>query len=131
MKSQPLPLVRNFFLPVLIGLLAAVGPACASNSSHISTTGAATGELVVGRSFALAGLPVALMIDGQQATTIPFNRKYRLALPAGWHTLGLRQIPVTARSGSVDVRLLVEAGKTYELTATKVGQNITLQQKRS
>jgi len=29
------------------------------------------------------------------------------------------------------VRLLVEAGKTYELTATKVGPEVVLQQKRS
>jgi len=74
---------------------------------------------------------VALMIDGQKVATIPFNRKYRGTLSVGWHTLGLRQIPLTPRSRSEDVRLLVQAGKTYELTAAKVGPEVLLQQKPS
>lgn len=97
----------------------------------MSKDGAATGELVVGRSFSLAGLPVALMIDGRRATTIPFNRRYHVALAVGWHTLGVRQIPMTHRSRSADVRLFVEKGKSYELTASKVGPEVVLQQKRN
>jgi hypothetical protein len=71
------------------------------------------------------------MIDGRRATTIPFNRKYHVSLAAGWHTLGVRQIPMTSRSVSTDARLQVEKGKTYELTATKVGPEVVLQQNRS
>ena len=131
MNSQRWSVIRNPVLPVLIILLAAVVNACASDPSHVSPSGKATGELVIGRSFALAGLPVALVIDGQRSSTIPFNRKHHMAVAAGWHTLSVRQIPMSTRTGSVNMRLLVEAGKTYKLTATKVGQELVLQQKRS
>src|SRR5689334_6772923 len=105
MNNQSVPRTWKFFAPVLIPLLLVIFIACASDSANKPAAGAATGELVISRSFSLAGLPVELMIDDKRVTTIPFNRKYHVSLAVGWHTLGVRQIPRTDRSRSSDVRL--------------------------
>ena len=111
---------------ILIALVAVAFMIPANASA--STAGSAAGELVITRSFALAGLPVDLMIDGKRAATILFNRNYRAPIAAGWHTLKVLQVPVTQRSRSGEFHLQVEQGKTYRFTATRVGPEVLLRQ---
>ena len=132
MNTQPLSSARSFFCAVLLALVAAVsftlGASAATSAPMVRV---ANGELVITRSFSLAGLPVEIVIDGKRVTTLSFNRNYHAPIAAGWHRVLVRQVPETQRSRSPELRLLVQGGKTYELTATRIGPQVVLQKTRS
>jgi hypothetical protein len=76
--------------------------------------------------FALAGLPVALVIDGVRVATIGFHSSYDGLIAPGPHTINVVQIPHSARTHSDPIRLVVQPGQTYNLTAAKSGPRVVL-----
>ena len=99
---------------------------CASDAGSTAVVGD-VGRLVIKRSFTLGGVALLLKIDGQQVTSITYNRGYDAPIAAGPHTIGLVQLPDTVTSRAEPIRLVVRKGKTYQLNATRVGHQVTLQ----
>ena len=85
------------------------------------------GQLIVTRSFNLAGFPVALLIDGRRVATLTFNRDYSAPIAPGPHTLNVQQIPYRGRTQGQPLRILVQNGQTYRFTAIRVGPTVVLQ----
>jgi hypothetical protein len=103
-------------------LVLAAGCATAPNP----VAAADSGRLVITRSFALAGLPVALVVDGVRVATIDFHSSYDRPIAPGPHTINVLQIPSSERSLSEVIHLVVRRGQTYRFTATRVGPRIVL-----
>ncbi len=97
---------------------------CATAPAPVAS--ADSGRLVITRSFALAGLPVALVIDGVRVATIDFNSSYNGPIAPGPHTINVIQIPTSERSRSDAIHLVVQRGQTYNFMATKVGPRVVL-----
>jgi hypothetical protein len=111
---------------LLLALAFAVMPGCATGPAMQPMTAANSGRLVITRSFDLAGLPVALIMDGKRIATLEFNRRYDAPIAPGPHTIGVQQIPESERTRSAPIQLVVQPGQTYRFTAMRAGPEVTL-----
>jgi hypothetical protein len=117
----------NRSIPILLLATAlAFVAGCAVGPAQTSGLPSESGHLVVSRSFALAGLPVSLEIDGKRAATIDFNRRFETALSPGPHTLSVVQIPALERTRSAPIQVVVRRGQTYAFVVTRLGPAIVL-----
>jgi hypothetical protein len=120
-------MVNRSIFALALAIAFALMPGCATQPTVGPTTAGNNGRLVITRSFALAGLPVALMIDGRRVATLEFNRNYNAPITPGPHTIGVQQIPESERSRSAPVHLVVQPGQIYRFTAIRIGPEVTLQ----
>jgi hypothetical protein len=119
-------LIRRASLILLAAAAFAVITGCATAPAP-SPMVAKGGQLIVTRSFNLAGFPVALLIDGHRAATLTFNRDYSAPIAPGPHTLNVQQIPYRGRTQGQPLHIVVQNGQTYRFTAIRVGPTVVLQ----
>jgi hypothetical protein len=81
-----------------------------------ATTSEGAGHLVIVRAANLGGVVVGFSIDGKQLSKLHFNEKYDAPIPAGAHTLSVVPVPNSEHATPNDLKLTVEAGKTYRYT---------------
>lgn len=75
-----------------------------------------SGHLTIVRAANLGGVIVGFSIDGKQVMKLNFNEKYDAPISAGPHTLSVIPIPNSEHATANDLKLTVEAGKTYHYT---------------
>ncbi len=85
-----------------------------------------TGELVIVRSANLGTAVVGVSIDGVQKARINFNGRYETPLSVGQHVISSIPIPNREHALPAQIRINVEKGKTYTLTAVRSDVAIVL-----
>jgi hypothetical protein len=78
-----------------------------------------SGHLVIVRSANLGAAVIGLSIDGKQVKKLNFNEKYEAPISAGPHTLSVVPVPNSEHATPNDLKLTVEAGKTYHYTVKR------------
>lgn len=119
-------LIHRASLILLAGAAFAVITGCATAPAP-SPMAAQGGQLMITRSFNLAGFPLALLIDGHRVDTLTFNRDYSAPIAPGPHTLSVQQIPYRGRTQGHPLHIVVQNGQTYHFTAIRVGPTVVLQ----
>ncbi len=123
MKTKTLTLSFACSLLVLLAVILLNG--CATPASSTAVSGPA-GQLVITRSFKIAGFPLAVMVDGQRVATLGYNRAYIAPIAPGPHTINVMLIPANVQTQGQPIRIVVRAGETYRFTATRVGSIVRL-----
>ena len=86
-----------------------------------------SGHLIIDRVANFGSdLGLVVSIDGKDVGTFPDGRGYKGDLPAGEHTIVVRPDPNQANAQPAQVKLNVEAGKTYSYTAGWSGGDMAL-----
>ena len=127
MKNIAYSMSRSLSLSLILATGVILFGGCASAPNSAPPAGAAAGRLVITRSFALRGVPIAIVINGTRVATLTYNRTYEGPISAGSHTLNLERASGSGSGGSAAVHLVVQAGETYRFTATREGQNLVLE----
>lgn len=122
MKMKRCSRARAVLISTLLAAIFVAG--CAKTPAPVASVD--SGRLMITRSFALAGLPVALMVDGVRVATIEFHSSYNGLIAPGPYSINVVQIPDSAHTRSDPVRFVVQPGQAYSFTATKSGPRVVL-----
>jgi hypothetical protein len=122
MKTKRCSRSRAVLISTLLAAIFVAG--CATTPAPVAS--ASSGRLMITRSFALAGLPVALMVDRVRVATIEFHSSYNGLMAPGPHTINVVQIPDSACRCADPIRFVVQPRQTYKFTATKSGPRVVL-----